>query len=366
VALRFKRDRTEPGRNILTGGTESRWFGISLDMGGHLELTFNDGQVARPITGVELRADGWDWLVCSVDVPAKKCVVLLNGMMAGPIALPADFVLNAKPQLNRMDNSWTFTNYADTRTFCGWVDEFLFYERELTTAELTGLGRRREMLEPRLPLLTTPPAIASAKPANGKPLAENPAPLTAADRAERPGTLAISSVGTGNSIAARLTGTYSWNATHVKVKMKQVELIRQQMGNFPERKILGFHLFLARTNPALKYVDTVGRSEKVAVDTLIGHGQTVALDDVEVEIPVRGIPMAELGKMWLGVWIDNAHIGAPGTAAPPAGVNMALSSTCLNGEARPQDPPPAAAGAAPVAGRPLTQSQPNTTAPGKR
>jgi hypothetical protein len=164
--------------------------------------------------------------------------------------------------------------------------------------------------------------------------------------AERSGTLAISSVDTPTSIAARLTGTYSWNATHIKLKITQVEIIRQKFGAYPERKVLAFHVFVQRPNPASKRLDPIARSEKIPVNTTITHGQTVALDNVEIDIPLKGFSMAELEKMWLGVWVDDEHIGAvpAGGAAPRApqvGVALALSSTCLNGEPRPQDPAPA-------------------------
>ncbi len=343
VALRFKRDRAGgEGRNVLMGGTAYRWFGIQVGLSGGLELIFNNGRVTLALEGVELRADGWNWLACSVNIPAQKCVAFLNGKSAEPVALPPDFVLNVRPPVENYDNSWTFTNYSNSRTFCGWVDEFLFYNRELNAAELHGLAHRREMLEPNVPAMTAPPPTVGQTSLSGNSPATRPPPLSSADLAERPGTLAISSVGTVYALAARFAGQYSWNGARVKVQIKQGEIIRQAKGNNPERMVPGFQLFLRRENPQLKHMDIVARSQIVPVNAAITHGQTALVEDVNVEIPVRNIPVAELGKMWLGVWISDAlpplepAAGAPaGPVQSREGVCLAEAATCLDGSARP-------------------------------
>jgi hypothetical protein len=344
VALRFKRDPDRESRNVVTYGKSMRWFGIQAGPTGGLELVFNNNEYILPLTGVQLRAEDWNWVVCSVDVPSRMCTAYLNGKPAAPMKLPADFKIHEPPPWvtrhtptpEQFDPTWTFTNFSNARSFSGWIDEILVYSRALNPAELAGLASRPEMLDAKQPATERPPTVDAPSANTLSP--EVAARLTPADLQDHPGALSISSIGSPFSIAARMKGTLTWNATTVKVHLAEGEILRQAKGIIPERSIIGFQLYVRRENPQLPYMDYAGKAESVPIERTIDHRSKVQFENIDVEIPLPGIPAAELGKMWVGVLITDASDKVDpktGERERGEGVCVAEASTRLNGEAVP-------------------------------
>ena len=145
IMLRLK--PTEPRKgasqsNIISASNWYRWFSLGTDdsWGGRLLVKFNNGDYSFRIERSLLRKDAWTVLVCTVDIEARQVVVYQDGQRVGRISLPADFILDVLHLTNFQNNNvLTFTDYSDGRTFTGWIDEMLLYDRVLMEDEVAKL-----------------------------------------------------------------------------------------------------------------------------------------------------------------------------------------------------------------------------------
>jgi hypothetical protein len=138
VALRFKAeefDRTK--RNLLTGGTSHRWFGLPRSDAGNLTVTMNNQRFSQEVRGAALSAGKWTLVACSVDLPGRKVVAYLNGKKVGDIDLSAGFKLDVvTSRVKEADKEWSFTNYSNGTVLHGLVDELIIYGKALGDREL--------------------------------------------------------------------------------------------------------------------------------------------------------------------------------------------------------------------------------------
>ncbi len=139
VALRLKAKGFNLGTNLLTGGTNYRWFGMHRSNAGNLVVTLNNQAFAHEIKGATLDEGKWLVVACGVDIPKRKIIACLNGKKVAHIDLPKEFELEiVKAQLGG-DKVWSFTNYSNGNVFHGLVDELLIYDRTLNVEELEKL-----------------------------------------------------------------------------------------------------------------------------------------------------------------------------------------------------------------------------------
>jgi len=138
VALRFKAEEfATRKRNLITGGTAYRWFGLERSDAGNLTVTLNNAAFEKEIDGAKLEAGKWIVVSCSVDAAKRRVVAALNGKKVADIDLPKDFEFDvAKLDAKDRDKQWSFTNYSNGKTFHGRVDELIIYDRALSAAEL--------------------------------------------------------------------------------------------------------------------------------------------------------------------------------------------------------------------------------------
>lgn len=127
--------------NILTGGPDYRWFRLRWDEDtGNLMLTLNNGPedqnyLIHVFTGTSLSLNSWHNVVASVDVTNKKITTFLDGTQLEDITLNSNFVLT-----HSNDNKITFTDYSNTRTFKGQVDNLKIFNYALSAAEITEIA----------------------------------------------------------------------------------------------------------------------------------------------------------------------------------------------------------------------------------
>jgi hypothetical protein len=88
VAFRFKAEGFEGDRrNLITGGTSYRWFGLHRSPAGNLTVTLNNQAFSREIQGAPLVTGKWTVVACVADLAARKIAVYLNGKKVADIDL---------------------------------------------------------------------------------------------------------------------------------------------------------------------------------------------------------------------------------------------------------------------------------------
>ena len=148
IVLRLKPTKPREGASqssIISASNWYRWFGLATDdeWGGRLLVKFNNGDYSFRIEHSLLRHDTWTVLACTVDIDARQVFVYQDGQRVGRILLPVDFVLDVLSNHNfQKNNILTFTDYSDGKTFTGWIDEMLLYDRVLTDEEVANLPLR--------------------------------------------------------------------------------------------------------------------------------------------------------------------------------------------------------------------------------
>jgi len=148
IVLRVKPAKPREGAsqaNIISASNWYRWFSLGTDeaWGGRLLVRFNNGDYSFRIERSLLRQDAWTVLVCTVDIDARQVVVFQDSQPVGRISLSADFVLDVLSKSNfQQNNVLTFTDYSEGKTFTGWIDDMLLYDRVLTEDEVAKLPLR--------------------------------------------------------------------------------------------------------------------------------------------------------------------------------------------------------------------------------
>jgi hypothetical protein len=144
IAWNFAAPCSGWSNTILVGGLLNRWFRIQRNPNtGNLEVTLNNTGTSDDIiiayagTGSSLSIGTWHTVWVSVNVTGGQVIAFLDGVSLGSSDLPGDFVLNHDfepyPTL-------TFTDLSNTKTFYGFVDNLVVYDRALTEAEIAALS----------------------------------------------------------------------------------------------------------------------------------------------------------------------------------------------------------------------------------
>ena len=138
VTVRFKADEfKEHGGPVVVGGPGYRWFHVGANGAGNLSVRFNNGDNAFEAKDTKLAANKWIVLACSVSVKDKKVIVFVDGKKADEFALPEDFALRvATSDAKDKDRVWTTTNFSNSGTFKGQIDELIIYDKALTEEQL--------------------------------------------------------------------------------------------------------------------------------------------------------------------------------------------------------------------------------------
>jgi eukaryotic-like serine/threonine-protein kinase len=142
IAIRVRPHLPNEHNVILVGGTGYRWLELGCDRRGGLRVSTNNGRQHYPVQGVQLKAEEWVTIVCSLDKAQRTVLVSVDGSVASRIELSPDFaweVEKADESTQAQDRVWTFTNYANGMAFRGQVNAFEFYDTALSAGELRGL-----------------------------------------------------------------------------------------------------------------------------------------------------------------------------------------------------------------------------------
>lgn len=145
IVLRLRPAKPREGAglsNIISASNWFRWFSLGTDdaWGGRVLVKFNNGDYSFRIERSLLRRDVWTVLTCTVDIEARQVAVYQDGQRVGRISLPGDFVLDVLNTTSfSKNNVLTFTDYSGGKTFTGWIDEMLLYNRVLSEDEVMNL-----------------------------------------------------------------------------------------------------------------------------------------------------------------------------------------------------------------------------------
>jgi hypothetical protein len=136
ITLEMKPETFAPNRlrtpyTFFVFGTRTRWFGARRNHAGKLEITFNN---QRRVIEVDrsLEAGRWHKLSVALDLEKQLMRVCLNDQASKLVRLQPHLIL----QQTGGDDRLTFTNYADSSVFRGWVHGVKVYSRALSDAEL--------------------------------------------------------------------------------------------------------------------------------------------------------------------------------------------------------------------------------------
>lgn len=136
ITLEMKPETFAPNRlrtpyTFFVFGTRTRWFGARRNHAGKLEITFNN---QRRVIEVDrsLEAGRWHKLSVALDLEKQLMRVCLNDQVSKLVRLQPHLIL----QQTVGDDRLTFTNYADSSVFRGWVHGVKVYSRALSDAEL--------------------------------------------------------------------------------------------------------------------------------------------------------------------------------------------------------------------------------------
>jgi hypothetical protein len=146
VALRFKSESFAGTRNtFLVGGTSYRWFSLSRSPQGSLQIGLNNQDLMRAVADTRIDEDRWYVVMCGVDLKEGQIVAYLDRKKVAEITLPRDFKLRAATSdRGGSDKLWLFTNYSNGSVFHGLIDEFMVFDRMLTSDEFAeAAGRLR-------------------------------------------------------------------------------------------------------------------------------------------------------------------------------------------------------------------------------
>lgn len=134
---------TSPKTTLLAGGDACRWFVLSSDQDGKLELSLNNGHVRYPIHNLTLTIGQWTTLALTVDLQAKAIAVYANGTRIDELQLAKNFVFDVDDEWKEHDKVLTFTDYSCGETFHGLVSELLTFDAVLTSDQVRQLLPKR-------------------------------------------------------------------------------------------------------------------------------------------------------------------------------------------------------------------------------
>ena len=134
---------TSPRTTLLAGGAACRWFVLSSDQDGKVELSLNNGHVSYPIHNLTMTNGQWTTLALTVDLPSKSIAVYANGPRVDELQLAKNFVFDVDDEWKERDKVLTFTDYSCGETFHGLVAELLIFDTVLTSDQVRPLLSKR-------------------------------------------------------------------------------------------------------------------------------------------------------------------------------------------------------------------------------
>lgn len=146
-------ERWGPPDNFLTGGTWYRWLGFDPGTNG-FEITLNNQTFRHQFHGVAVRLGEWHNLICSLDLPRKQIVTMLDGHVLETVRLPNDFKFEvAGTERDAGDKELTFVNYSNGKVFNGYAAHLRVFARALTASEMTDLYSELALERKSLPAM---------------------------------------------------------------------------------------------------------------------------------------------------------------------------------------------------------------------
>jgi hypothetical protein len=138
-------ENTSPRTTLLAGGDSTRWFVLSSDQDGKVELLLNNGHVSYPIHNLTLTNGQWTTLALTVDLQAEAIAVYANGTRVDELLLAKDFVFDVDhdDDWKEHDKVLTFTDYSCGETFHGLVAGLLTFDAVLTSDQVRQLFPKR-------------------------------------------------------------------------------------------------------------------------------------------------------------------------------------------------------------------------------
>jgi hypothetical protein len=147
--------RPEPPENFVTGGTGYRWLGFKPGTNG-LELTLNNQNFSHQFNGAVVRLGQWHNLLCSVDLPHKQIVTILDGHVLETVKLPQNFRLEVVGTDSEAgEKEFTFANYSIGWVFNGYAAHLRVFSRALAASEMTDLYSELALERKSLPTLVS-------------------------------------------------------------------------------------------------------------------------------------------------------------------------------------------------------------------
>ena len=149
VALSFKPEGVNRGNWIPVfsfgepAGSSIRWFNSSISQGGMLEFGFNAYEHTIK-TGIRVKLNEWNHLICSVDAVNGKVLAVVNGEV-GEWNLPAGFGWRFSHSRSREEcRCIGFSNRNFGLVYKGYVDDFLVYDHAFGKDALTAIANGRK------------------------------------------------------------------------------------------------------------------------------------------------------------------------------------------------------------------------------
>lgn len=141
VVAKLRPENTSHGNTLLVGGTGHRWFVISTDNDGRVQVSFNNHEFRHPVESLTITNDRWITLALAFDLKAKRAVLYADGKRADEIVLPDNFdlaVIN-DAKWRDSDKHLTFTDGANGGTFRGLVAGLLTFDAILSPEQVPRL-----------------------------------------------------------------------------------------------------------------------------------------------------------------------------------------------------------------------------------
>ncbi|MBQ7252737.1 MAG: leucine-rich repeat protein [Kiritimatiellae bacterium] len=136
VCLSFRPERVRGGDlPLLNFGEANRWFYAHIGTNGRLRFGLNCHDIRLETEG-RVADRGWNWLVCSVDVPGRTLRCVLNGVRLDDVPLPEDFGYKDSSK-DCLTVDTTYWNAG--RAFKGDLGDFLLFDRPLGQDALKAL-----------------------------------------------------------------------------------------------------------------------------------------------------------------------------------------------------------------------------------
>jgi hypothetical protein len=138
-------------RNILTGGTWYRWFGLNRE-GDVLNLTLNNQAFTHRFAKAAVTPNRWHHLVCSVDLRRREFLTMFDGQLLETVTLPADFKLAVGGKAEAPgDREFTFINFSNGSVYYGYAANLKIFDGSMTEAEMAALYNQSIAERPKLP-----------------------------------------------------------------------------------------------------------------------------------------------------------------------------------------------------------------------